>query len=688
MEARFYFRRMKYLKFIIFFLCGYLNLFAQIHFEPEVEYLDLRNNNQVKVQYVDAELNYEDIIERDFSETIADSILLKSRKALWIKFDFQNHSDQDENIYIFSQNSYIEAFLQNENLSRYRNGFLTPFKERDFIESTNTIALNFKAQEQKTIILRLQDSRMFETPVDLGIGSELVYYKYLRAEQEYNQPTEFFSVFYFSALLIVFIYIVMIYLLNREQVYLYYLFYVFFQMLYTLFSYPGHPIEFLNISHYYPNFALISSEPIQFTFVGFYVLFIINLLHIQKGSLLGKVMYGLTWACFIYAVAIAIGYSFTHSPNTKFYAFRISRGIILPVNFILIIWIVRTIKHPLIYYFVIAHLFFFAGAVSSVYILLNKLFADPNSIFYFMKSTDVVFQSGLLGEVICFSFALSLRVRLVQAEKRRSTRAFIEQLKENEIIQQNMNKELDRKVNEKTEELLQAYLEMEKQREKEIKMEFTQKLNEMETLALRSQMNPHFLFNSMNAIKHLMMIDRSEDAIYYLNDFSVLLRNVLQNSQKHTISVGEELEVLRLYLSMEKIRLGEEFNFELNVPDSDVLDEYCIPGLILQPIAENAIWHGLIPSGKKEKKLQIRFDLHPTLVISIQDNGIGREKSLKNKEDQFNLYDSMGLKIIRDRLALFNHAHEMKIEMQIEDLEENEEPSGTLVTFTYINSTN
>lgn len=679
---------MKYWQLIIIIFFGCFNLSAQIHFGPEDEYINIRNRDEVKALFNRPKASFEEIASLPFDQYLKDSPRLKSKQVIWVKFNLLNDDNRAQTLYVFSQTAYITAYIQNDSLQVYRNGYLMSRENRDFKETDISIALSFNPFEEKEIILKLQGSRLYEDSVSLGVGNELDYYKFLKSRREFTQPAGYFSVFYFSALLIVFIYIIMIYLLNRERVYLYYMLYVFFQMLYSLFSYAAHPIKFLNVSYYYPEFAMISSEPVQFLFVGFYVLFIINLLHINRQSLLGKVMYALIVACFLYAVIIFLVYSFTYNPNAKYYAFRISRGIILPLNFILIIWIVWKIKHPLIYYFVIAHLFFFAGAVSSVYILLNELYADPNSFFYFIKSPDVVFQTGLLGEVICFSFALSLRVRLVQAEKRRSTRAFIDQLKQNEIIQQNMNKELDRKVNEKTEELLQAYLEMEKQREKEIKMEFAQKLNEMETLALRSQMNPHFLFNSLNAIKHLIMIERSEDAIYYLDDFSVLLRNVLQNSQKHTISVGEELEVLKLYLSMEKIRLGEEFSFDIKVQDAELLDEYPIPGLILQPIAENAIWHGLIPSLKKEKYLSIRFEITHTLIISIQDNGIGREKSLKNKEEQFNLYDSMGLRIIRDRLALFNHAHELKIEMQIEDLEQNGRPSGTLVTFTYINSAN
>ncbi|HAV54081.1 MAG TPA: histidine kinase, partial [Aequorivita sp.] len=129
----------------------------------------------------------------------------------------------------------------------------------------------------------------------------------------------------------------------------------------------------------------------------------------------------------------------------------------------------------------------------------------------------------------------------------------------------NMRVELDRKINQKTEELIQLYSKIEKQKAEQLKSSFTQKLQEMEMLALRSQMNPHFLFNSLNSIKHLIMTSRNEDAISYLDDFSTLLRSILYNSNREIISVEEELEIIKLYLSLEKNRMGDTFNYTIDV---------------------------------------------------------------------------------------------------------------------------
>ena len=106
-----------------------------------------------------------------------------------------------------------------------------------------------------------------------------------------------------------------------------------------------------------------------------------------------------------------------------------------------------------------------------------------------------------------------------------------------------MNRELDEKVNQKTDELIQLYSKIEMEKEQKIKDDFNQKIREMEMMVLRSQMNPHFIFNSLTAIKHLIMSSRNEYAVAYLDDFSSLLRGILQNSNRKKITVEEELEI-------------------------------------------------------------------------------------------------------------------------------------------------
>src|SRR3546814_19923137 len=133
-------------------------------------------------------------------------------------------------------------------------------------------------------------------------------------------------------------------------------------------------------------------------------------------------MVGLAWVCFTYAI-FSIGFkSLYPDPDTINSIFRISRLIILPINFLLICWIIIKVKHPLIAYFIIGNLFFFVGSVLSVYVSLTGIHNNPDSIFYFGNSLNTIFQTGLLAEVFCFSIAIAYHLRLIQEERSETRR--------------------------------------------------------------------------------------------------------------------------------------------------------------------------------------------------------------------------------------------------------------------------
>jgi LytS/YehU family sensor histidine kinase len=178
------------------------------------------------------------------------------------------------------------------------------------------------------------------------------------------------------------------------------------------------------------------------------------------------------------------------------------------------------------------------------------------------------------------------------------------------------------------------------------------------------------------------MTSRNEDAISYLDDFSTLLRSILYNSNREIISVEEELEIIKLYLSLEKNRMGDTFNYTIDVSSIEELSQFNIPPLLLQPFVENAIWHGLRPSQSGQKLLKITFDTSDILKIIIEDNGIGRKASSTDNK----MHKSMGMEITRERLALFNHSNETSIKLEIIDLESENKPLGTKVVLTYFYS--
>ncbi|MFH2143697.1 MAG: tetratricopeptide repeat protein [Bacteroidota bacterium] len=172
---------------------------------------------------------------------------------------------------------------------------------------------------------------------------------------------------------------------------------------------------------------------------------------------------------------------------------------------------------------------------------------------------------------------------------------------------------------------------------------------ESEQKALRAQMNPHFIFNSLNSIQRMFMEGNFDLASNYMGDFGQLLRIILENSGKKQISVKDEINTLRLYLEIEKMRTDNFIEYKIDIdPNLDILNNF-MPPLIIQPFVENAIWHGILPNDKKgEIKIDLRKKDNRFIICTIIDNGIGINKSLANKKSEN--HNSKGMKITKERL--------------------------------------
>lgn len=212
---------------------------------------------------------------------------------------------------------------------------------------------------------------------------------------------------------------------------------------------------------------------------------------------------------------------------------------------------------------------------------------------------------------------------------------------------------------------------------------FKQQLAELEMKALRSQINPHFIFNCLNSIKGYIIDNRIEDGTHYVGQFAQLIRMILNHSKERLIPLTKEIEAIRLYVWLEQERLSNGFsvNFELALNQED--STLFIPPLLFQPYIENAIWHGLMPLPHKGG-LQIKIkEQAEHLKIEIMDNGIGRKASQQRK--QVSVFDkpSLGLEISENRLAQIKQLYGLKPSVTIEDINPKNEYPGTIVTILF-----
>lgn len=191
-------------------------------------------------------------------------------------------------------------------------------------------------------------------------------------------------------------------------------------------------------------------------------------------------------------------------------------------------------------------------------------------------------------------------------------------------------------------------------------------LGQMEMQALRSQMNPHFIFNAINSIQHYILTNEPVLANKFLVKFSKLIRNILEQSKQELIPLKEEIETLRFYIEIEALRFEDSFSYRIEVADNIDLAGIRIPPLILQPYVENAIWHGLLlKKGKKELLVKIH-QKSGNLIVEIDDNGIGRQaaRAFEKKETK---KKSLGMKITQNRLELLGKSLGMNIQVNLVD---------------------
>lgn len=213
------------------------------------------------------------------------------------------------------------------------------------------------------------------------------------------------------------------------------------------------------------------------------------------------------------------------------------------------------------------------------------------------------------------------------------------------------------------------------------KMALENELNKSMLTSIKSQMNPHFFYNALNTIQSYIFINDKKNASTYLSKFSKLTRLILEMSEKEYLRIGEEIEGLQLYLSLEKMRFEDNLNYSIEVAPEIDIDLYKVPPMLIQPYVENAIKHGLLHI-KTERKLQLTFSLKGQgfLEVVIDDNGIGRKRSALLNQYKAGQHQSFANKANETRLAILNKDSLNKLGIEIID-KQNEvgESLGTRV---------
>ncbi len=603
-------------------------------------------------------------------------IVLKSRNSYWLRFTLHNNSSEQNTILIRSMFDYTCLYKKTADslVELGRSGHISPSKELAIKYARYYIPIYLAPAETATFYYWV-----YERHLDTNDSDFLFVKKDDALLKEYRKEVNklSYSLFFLGAFSFLSLFMLFMYYKSRQRIYLFYSLYLIGAILYsltrlstasTLGAWAGN----------FPIWRLLFNEPSQLLFFAAYNFFVKELLDTKnQDPLLNKILKYLSVAYLIYAVCYMALNALYFSQEARATYFNFSRWVLLPVNLFLIIRSYYTIKLPIYKYFFAGICCFMLASVFSVFsvVVLRDLGIEN------IKAINI-FQLGLMAEALCFAFALGHKIKLDEEEKNKAQKALIQQLELDQQAVEQANLVLEEKVKQRTAELVLANKKIEERKTKELKIFFDQQLAQAKTMALRSQMNPHFLFNSLNSIKYLIQSQQNKLAVVYLTKFSKLVRMVLEHSRVELVSLSAEIEALRLYLEIESNRLGEQFTYQINIEKGIETDSLQIPPMLLQPFVENSIWHGLLNSSKTQKEviISISQNLKKGLVFcDITDNGIGREKAAAYKEKSTKTRQSLGTSLIFERIRLFNLQYPNKITVQIDDVVIDNKTAGTKV---------
>lgn len=209
------------------------------------------------------------------------------------------------------------------------------------------------------------------------------------------------------------------------------------------------------------------------------------------------------------------------------------------------------------------------------------------------------------------------------------------------------------------------------------KSQYKSHIAELEARSLRAQMNPHFIYNAINGVQSVMILKGERESNRYIGMLSKLLRFTLEMSNREGITLAEEIDYLTSYIELQRMRLNQNMDYAFDYSLTRPHEEYILPPMLLQPIVENSIIHGITPL---EEKGQIDIGIvekNNMLEVVVEDNGIGRKASQKRNAHYNKTHKSYATQILRERIDIFNYLKNQKMKFYMEDLNKPGVLAGT-----------
>lgn len=551
------------------------------------------------------------------------------RYNFWLKFTVNNPTDSTiDALFTTGVHKSVDVFRKvGKNYTKLQstNQTLRPH-ERPYKFDEFYLPLKFESKQSYELLVKVTEHPQLYFKLNPKLVSYATEYEdKIRAfDDEYIYFVH--DGIYISILLFVATYMFIMFFVERKRYYLYYGFYLFFLVLFAFWAVERSPYIQLIFSHLpILKFSANNNTYLLITNI-FYYLFHYEFLDLPKNApKFGKVL--------VVYIKVLVGLLIIDT-FINFILQNYSLGGLLWIAtqpIIAIFGIYGTIrlyslKGPFIRYIQIGSSVLLFGAMIGFLEQLLQIKPSDNVLMRLAPSFGLNY--AVLVEIFCFSMALAYKTWLSQRNR-------------NQLIRS---------------------------------------IKESELRTLRSQINPHFIFNSLNSIKAYILKDRQLEASEYLTDFSTLMRAILQQSKEKFITLSEELETTLLYVKLENLRFENGFTFTFSIDENIDTDEILIPPMLFQPYLENAIKHGLMSkNGDRILNLSIKQTNKEELLITIDDNGIGREQASLHRKNTLK-HQSMGMSINDERVQLLGVTNDLHISIKIIDKKSNKGISeGTTV---------
>ncbi len=598
----------------------------------------------------------------------AASIFGKKRNIAWLKLKIINDTNQEDFYISFGNHEYIQVYKCLEDSCRYvsTSGHLARPKDRSISKDESFIKLRIEPSQSLTYLFRIESYRLSENrPIDPKIFGQEKYIRFAHQKQIGLDHIIWMFGFFLGSFVAFMIYPINLFFTTKKSYYLFYVLHI-LAVIISLTLRTEIDLQFDFFFSYWPRISFGLYHVCALFSIPFYILFINNILELKKERLaIYKLVRVIFWLC----IGVIVIASILSIFRGKYYLSHdiVFVGKILAMTAGIVFFIALVWSGKLASYIAYGTLFLVLGALITNVLRIYHISSLEMVEAPILKWNLFYVHAGIFMEFIFFSLALSYKYRQISIEKETALKNWIDQLEKTKQIQENYKTELEKEVKTQTEKIINYRKRIEHQEQIRVREEFNKKIVDLELKVLRSQMNPHFMFNSLNSIKLLMQNKEEEKAIHYLNKFSKLLRSILNVSNKSLHSLEDEIEICTLYLDIESIRFSDKFEYYFDMDPSIDSSFVQIPSLLLQPYLENAIWHGLLhKEGHRHLIITIR-NRRKYVEVSIRDNGIGRKKALEIKAKRKQNHKSIGMQIGQDRVELYNSRNEQKLSIVIKD---------------------